>query len=61
MSYFNPSRAGPLYTRGPNFIITEPADALAPNGARPSAGTVLTDKLDMLLPSLPVAPFTDIV
>ena len=28
------------------FIIAEPADALAPNGARPSAGSVLTEELD---------------
>ena len=30
-----------------NLVITVPADALAPNGARPSAGTVLTEKLAM--------------
>ena len=29
------------------MIITVPADGLAPNGARPSAGTVLTIKLDV--------------
>ena len=40
---FNPSSAGP----DQNFIITMPADALAPNGARPSAGMVLTDWIDI--------------
>ena len=29
------------------LVITVPADGLAPNGARPSAGTVLTIKLNM--------------
>ena len=33
----------------PNWVITMPADALAPSSARPSAGTVLTEKLDMFL------------
>ena len=33
-----------IYT-GPNLVITLPAYDLAPNGARPSADTVLTDKL----------------
>ena len=32
-----------------NLVITVPADALAPNGARPSAVTVLTTKLDMII------------
>ena len=32
---------------GPKFIITLPADGLTPNSARPSTGTVLTEKLDM--------------
>ena len=40
---FNPSSAGP----DKNFIITMPADAQAPNGARPSAGMVLTDWIDI--------------
>ena len=30
-----------------NFIITVPADGLAPNGARPSVGTILAAKFDM--------------
>ena len=30
-----------------NLVISVPADALAPNGARPSAGTVLTANLDI--------------
>ena len=38
-----PHSAGP-YMRNPTFVITLPADALAPNGARPSADTVMTTK-----------------
>ena len=38
----NVSIAGPIC---PNLVIIVPADALAPNGARPSAGTLLTTKL----------------
>ena len=34
-----------MYT-GPKFVTTAPADVLAPNGARTSAGTVLTEELD---------------
>ena len=30
-----------------NLVITVPADGLAPNGASPSAGTVITAKLDI--------------
>ena len=30
-----------------NFVITAPADGLAPNGARPSAGTVVIKMLYM--------------
>ena len=30
-----------------NFVITVPAEGLAPNGARPSAGTVLIKMLYM--------------
>ena len=33
--------------RYPNFVITAPADAPAPDGARPSVSTVLTTKLQM--------------
>ena len=36
------------FPRVPNFLITRPADVLAHNGARASAGTVLTPKLDMV-------------
>ena len=32
-----------------DLVITVPADVLAPNGARPSAGTLMTMKLDMAL------------
>ena len=35
------------YTADPCFIITVSADTIAPNRARPSAGTVLTEKLYM--------------
>ena len=37
-----------VYIQDPNSVITVPADVLAPNGARTSAGTVLTIKLDTL-------------
>ena len=36
-----------LYLRDTNFIITVPADGLAPYGARPLAGAVLMIKLNM--------------
>ena len=39
--FYNPSSASPVYIWGP---ITLSADVLARNGARPSAGTVLTEK-----------------
>ena len=31
-----------------NLVITVPADILVPNAARPSVGTPLTTKLDMI-------------
>ena len=31
----------------PNLVTTVPVDGVAPIGARPSAGTVLTTKLDV--------------
>ena len=37
--------AGPAYLRNPDFVITVPADGLAPEGARSSAGTVVITKL----------------
>ena len=43
----NPWGACPMYIQDMNVVITVPADGLAPNGARPSAGTMLTTKLDM--------------
>ena len=43
----NSLSAGPIYIWDPNFVITVPADGLAPNGARPSAGTVMTVTLYM--------------
>ena len=38
----------PVFIRNLNFAITVSADGLAPNGARPSAGTVLATELDMI-------------
>ena len=43
LSCTNPS----IYVWDQNLVIPVPEDALAPNGARPSAGTVLTTKLDI--------------
>ena len=37
--------AGPIYIQAVNVVITVPTDVLAPAGARPSAGTVLTENL----------------
>ena len=37
--------AGPVYIQVINVVITVPADGLAPGGARPSAGTVMTSKI----------------
>ena len=34
-----------LYIQDPHFVIIIPADALAPNRARPSAGTLMTTQL----------------
>ena len=58
ITILNPSSSGSIYNVycyngmmygheniwGENLVITLPADALAPYGARPSAGTVLTRK-----------------
>ena len=49
----NSSNAGPMYIPDPNFITTMPADALAPDGARPSAGIVLTTKLERFSSTFP--------
>ena len=43
---------GPVYIQEPKLIITVPADDLAPNGAKPSAGTVVTTDLDTISLSL---------
>ena len=37
--------AGPVNIQDPILVINVPADAPAPDGARPSADTVLTEKL----------------
>ena len=42
------SSAGPISIWDINFVITVPADDLAPNGARPSAGTVMITSLDKI-------------
>ena len=44
---FNSLSAGPLYKLHPNLVITVPADALAPNGARTSAGTAMNTNFDI--------------
>ena len=44
---FSLSSADATFVTDPNLVITLPADALAPNGARPSADTMLTEKLGM--------------
>ena len=35
-----------VYVRTTSLVITLPADALAPGSAKPSAGTILTERLD---------------
>ena len=47
MSSVNPASASPLYIWDPYVVSTVSADGPAPNGAGPSAGIVLTTKLDM--------------
>ena len=42
----NPVSANPVYT-GANFVTTVPADGLAPDSARPSAGPALNEELNM--------------
>ena len=42
MMLFNLPRAGHVYLRDPNLVAVAPADGLAPLGARPLAGTVMT-------------------
>ena len=41
-----------LYTDDLSSVVTAPADALAPNGARPSAGTVMIGNLGKFYPLL---------
>ena len=43
----NPASAGPVCILELNSVIIMPADGLAPNGARPLAGTMLTEKENM--------------
>ena len=47
LSIINPSFTSPLHIQDPKLVITVPADELPPIGGRPSAGTVLTKKLDV--------------
>ena len=42
MGVYYPSGACPVYKWDPTMVITVPADVLAPNGARSSAGTMMT-------------------
>ena len=35
------------YIQDLNFVVTAPADGLAPNGARPSAGTVMNEDWEL--------------
>ena len=51
----NPSSPSFAYIWPPNLVITAPADHLAPNGARSSAGTVLTAKLHIISKFLQVS------
>ena len=44
--WVNPSSAGLVHVRGTELVIAVPADAITPHGARPSAGTALTESLD---------------
>ena len=39
--------ASSIYMADTNMVITVPADVLAPDVTRPSAGMVLTEKLDI--------------
>ena len=47
----NPSSLIPLYIQDRNLATTVSADGLAPKGARPSAGTVVSKKFDMFTPN----------
>ena len=49
---FNRIDSSPTHLWDSNYVITVPADALAPSGARTSAGTVLAMKLDMYSPHI---------
>ena len=57
--FIKPSSAGPISIRDPNFVTIVTADVPAPGSAKPSAGTVLTTKLDMFLPSLQIWFYND--
>ena len=46
-----PTNSGPAHKCDPKSVIIMPAEALAPDGARPSEDTVLTTKLDMIFQS----------
>ena len=47
----NPLSINPVYIQDKNLVITAPADGLAPKGARPSAGTVVTENYTCFLAS----------
>ena len=42
MYTINPLSASPVYIQNQNLVITVPADGLAPDGARTSAGIVMS-------------------
>ena len=41
------SSVSPVYIQNENLVITVPADVLAPHGARPPAGRIMTVQLHM--------------
>ena len=45
----NSSNAVPIDKQVPNLVITVPTDVLAPNDAKPSVGTFMTEKLSLAI------------
>ena len=52
ISSINPASDGPVCIRHPNFFVSVSANCLAPDGALPTASTVLTTKLCFFIVSL---------
>ena len=50
--WINPSYADLTLIQDTNLVIIVPADGLAPSGARPSAGTVMTTKFTTMFRQL---------